>query len=155
VRLVAPATRLVAAASYDDPVLVTDAPPSADAARMLRAWAWLLPPAYVAVAVSRFGDWYVATPDGAVHHLSIWNGTLTCVAPSSARFQTWLASPAGRDANYAELIAQLEGRGMRVADGECFAFVPPPMIAGDIAIDRVLVKKLEATTVVMADVFAP
>ena len=129
--------------------LTLPAPPPDDARRMLSTWAWLLPQRIAAVAINRFGEWYVATPDGAVHLLSIWDGTLVQVAPSREAWTEWLATEAGAKANRAELVALLEGRGKRLADDQCFAFMPPPLDGVPIDVARIAPIKLAAIASIM------
>lgn len=52
------------------------------------------------------------------------------------------------------LTLNLYDRGKRLADGECFAFVPPPI--GDVGIDveRVIVSSISAMTTAMGQMFA-
>lgn len=129
---------------------VTAPPPAPDdARRMLTAWTWRLPPRIAAIATTRFGDWYVATPDGAIQLLSIWDGTLCQVAPSRDAWTSWLATDAADAANRSALVAELARRGKRLADDQCFAFVPPPL--DGVAIDpaRIVAIKLAAITSIM------
>jgi hypothetical protein len=129
--------------------LVTPPPPPEDGMRMLAAWAWLLPPRLALVAVNRFGDWYVITPDSAIHRLAIWEGTLTEVAPSPEAWRAWLATDAGLAANHAALVPALFDRGLRLDDGRVFAFVPPPLDGVGIDPARIKPISLAAITSIM------
>lgn len=105
------------------------------------------------VGVNRFADWYLATPDGGVQLLSIWEGLLAPVAPSFDEWRAWLATEDGMETNWSELVLALYDRGLRLADGECFAFVPPPIGDVGIDVDRIAVTKIGAITATMGQTF--
>lgn len=133
--------------------LVTTPPPLDEAHTILTAWSWILPARIQPVGVNRFADWYVATPDGGVHLLSIWEGLLASVASSFDEWRAWLATETGMEANWSELVIGLYDRGLRLADGECFAFVPPPIGDVGIDVDRIVVSKIGAITTTMGHTF--
>jgi hypothetical protein len=122
--------------------LVVEPPPAADTTRYLASWSWLLPPKVRALAVNRFGDWYLETPDGAVHLLSIWEGTFTEVAASAQDFGPWLATPDGMESNYCELVLLMHDRGKTLGPNQCFAFVPPPILTPEIDTDAIVVQSI-------------
>jgi hypothetical protein len=77
---------------------------------MLTDWAWLLPQQVAPVGTDRFGDWYLATPDGAIHLLSIWEGTFEQVASSHDAWVAWLPTDDGMQANWVDLVVLLTTR---------------------------------------------
>jgi hypothetical protein len=133
--------------------LVIAPPAPEEALAMLSAWSWLLPERVRAVGINRFGDWYLATPDGAIHLLSIWEGTLAPVASSFDAWREWVATEDGMETNWSELVLLLHDRGQFLADGQCFAFEPP--LIGDIGIDvdGIMVTALGAITATMGQTF--
>ena len=70
----------------------------------------------MAVGVNPFGDWYLATPDGAIHCLSIWEGTFEEVAPTHEAWTAWLVSEDGMETNWVDLVLLMYDRGQRVGD---------------------------------------
>lgn len=103
--------------------------------------------------MNRFGDWYLATPDGSIHLLSIWEGVFEPVAASLEEWHTWLASEDGMETNWCDLVIRLFDRGQVLADGECFAFTPPPAVGADIDVDRISVMGIGAISIVMGQLF--
>jgi hypothetical protein len=93
------------------------------------------------------------TPDGAMNLLSIWEGTFEPVASSMKAWEAWLATEAGMEMNWCDLVLLQFDRGKRLADGECFAFVPPPVGGVGIDVNRVSIMTIAAITSMMGQMF--
>lgn len=135
--------------------LVVPPPAFDDAREMLRAWDWLLPERVAPVGVNRLGDWYLATPDGAIHLLSVWEGSLEQVASDRTAWKAWLASAEGQEANWAELVLLLHDQGKRPAAGECFAFEVPPSLGAPIDAAKVRTMSLGVLMAALGQTLRP
>jgi hypothetical protein len=135
------------------PTVKLAVPAPADFMRGLSDWAWLMPSRFAPVAVNRFGDWYILTPDGAMNLLSIWEGTFAPVAPSHDAWVAWLSTDEGMKTNWCKLVLLLYDRGHRLQEGECFAFAPQVMFGAALDVDEVKVMSTIVITSIAGQTF--
>jgi Domain of unknown function (DUF1851) len=116
---------------------------SLDFSRLLRDWRWLLVGSFRVVVGSKFGDWFVERPGGAVEMLDMRSGKLNQVAASRGEFyelirtrekqEEWLLS---------DLVMRLKEKGIVLGPGQCYAFSVPPIFGGTVDPDSVEVMDL-------------
>jgi Domain of unknown function (DUF1851) len=107
--------------------------PSLDFSKLLEDWRWLLVGSFRVVVGSKFGDWFVERPGGAVEMLDMQSGQIRQVAGSRDEFyqlirtrekqQEWLRS---------DLVVSLHEMGVVPAAGQCYAFSVPPILGGTV-----------------------
>lgn len=125
----------------------------------VQAWGpWLapfappLPAQFDLFLVSRFLDVFLIYPDGSVNWLEIQSGRLTPLASSRADFE------AAMEAEYPHwlmtgAVDAAVARGMRLGEGQCYAFRVPPILGGDYDIGNVEVSELGPTLRVLGEIF--
>jgi hypothetical protein len=105
-----------------------------DSLRILDCWNWLLGSApWKPVLFSPFGDCFLESKDGHIHHLNILGGELVEVAPSVGEFEKvaevednrgkWFRGP---------LVDQLFENGIVRGKGQIFGFRKLPLLGGAI-----------------------
>lgn len=104
-----------------------------DFSRLLQDWRWLLVGSFRVVVGSKFGDWFVERPGGAVEMLDMQSGQLRQVAGSRDEFyqlirtrekqEEWLRS---------DLVTSLHERGIVPDAGQCYAFSVSPILGGKV-----------------------
>jgi hypothetical protein len=114
--------------TWDD--LLIEAP-DLDPGILAHGWAWLVTGQFRAIAASKFGDWFLERPDGAIQMLDAVEGTLEQVASSYSEFrdrintrekqEEWLLS---------ELVFTLHEKNMVPSRGECYSFKLPLVLGG-------------------------
>jgi hypothetical protein len=99
--------------------------------RLLAGWAWLLPPEVAVWLVNRFGDLFLALPDGSVHALDVTAGTLTKLAGSREEFCELVVDEGNADQwLMAPLVDELVEAGLVPGPGQCYGFKFPPVLGG-------------------------
>jgi hypothetical protein len=108
--------------------------------RLLSVWSWLLPAVFTVWLVNRFGDLFLALPDGTVHMLDVGAGTLTRLAESREDFlqkieegnnaDDWLMTP---------LVDRLTAAGVVLGPGECYTYRMPPVVGGGYTVENTAV----------------
>ncbi len=96
------------------------------AERLLTQWRWLCPQEVKLVAVSPFGDLFLAAPEGAVHRLDVSLAKFERIARSvsefneqasdSERLQDWFSE---------DVAAALFEEGFRPKKGQCLGYKTP------------------------------
>ncbi|MCP3956925.1 MAG: hypothetical protein GY719_03635 [bacterium] len=109
-----------------------------DAARssVLASWRWLVGESAQAFRVTVFGDVFATTPGGHVHWLDTGRGTWSQVAESLQGWQQSLPAHAARWF-HVELLRELHAMNMRLASGQVYSWLDPPVLGGEVAVENV------------------
>lgn len=111
-----------------------------DWARLLSPWAWLLPERARPWLMNRFGDVFLAFPDGTVRALALDRGVVEEVAASREEFCQELGRPGNADS---WLLVPLADRavaaGVRPGHGECYGYRLPPVLGGGYCVENLAV----------------
>ena len=112
---------------------------------LLALWTPPLPEKFALWFVNRFGDAFVATPDGYIHHLDVGAGTCTMVARSRDEFARSLDLPLYREKwlRLSAVDACLRSK-IELARGECYGFKIPPALQGTYEVSNLVPTKLDA-----------
>jgi len=121
------------------------APEGIDWRALLSVWIPPLPERYALWFVNRFGDAFVATPDGSIHHLDVGAGTCTVVARNREEFARLLDLPEHRDTWLRpSTVDACVRENIRLAHGECYGFRIPPALQGTYEVSNLVPAKLDA-----------
>ena len=111
-----------------------------DWAHLLSEWAHELPDRLTVWLMNRFGDLFLAFPDGSIHILDLGGDTLRKLAENREDFcnkideddnvDDWLMIP---------LVNNLVNAGMCLHAGQCYSFKLPPILGGDYAMANAFV----------------
>lgn len=120
--------------------------PSAAAVQALRThWSWLLGEDWTLLLVSALGDVFVEVRAGSVWWLSTATGDLEQVAESRDVFLALLHTDRTDEWLLPGLVTVLRAQGRRLAEGECYSFVVPPVFAeGSFSAENLQVLATEA-----------
>ncbi len=103
-----------------------------EAEALLRDWRWLVPGELTPLLITVFGDWVFGAPDGSIWMLSVLEGGLEQVAPSSSEFNRKKADFAWLDtvfiAGWQEIA---ERHGLEPDEGECLGWKLHPLLGGE------------------------
>ena len=111
-----------------------------DTARLLEAWRWLVPADFQPVQLSKFGHWFLASPDGHIHHLNLVEGSLLQVAKSRGQFEAMKEDEHIRNEwLLAGLVLQCDAKGLILKPGECYGWRLHPMVGGKIEFENIQV----------------
>ena len=126
----------------------TDRP---DTLEMLGCWEWLIGRDKHPLVMTKFGDWFLADPEGRVHWLDLLGGTCTQVADSVAAFEQLMVLPDQLD-NWFMLpwCYRLHDEGMIPGEDQCFGFKIPPKLGAPVELGNVEVANLMAYQVWMS-----
>jgi hypothetical protein len=128
----------------------TDRP---DTPEMLGCWEWLVGRGMHPLVMTKFGDWFLADPQGQVHWLDLLEGTCTRVAASVAEFEQLIVQ---RDPliNWFMLpwCYRLYDEGQVPGNDQCFGFKVPPKLGAPVDLSNVEVAYLMAYQVWMAEI---
>jgi hypothetical protein len=114
-----------------------------DWAGLLSGWSWLLPPEFTVWLVNRFGDLFLAPPDGTVHMLDVGAGTLTKLAQSRDDFLRKIdEGDDGDDWLMIPLVDRLTAAGIVTGCGECYSYRIPPVMGGGYTVENTAVLKI-------------
>jgi hypothetical protein len=112
-------------------------PSDADIQRALESWAWLDLAAFTPIAVSAFGDVFFEGPQGVVM-LDTIEGRLMQVAGDEANLIAALQTEKARDdILLAGLVIGARTRSLILEPGECYDFMPAPILGGAINAESV------------------
>ncbi len=104
--------------------------PSEAAVQVLRThWAWQLGEGWTLLLMSALGDVFVEVQAGSVWWLSTATGDLEQVAESREAFLRLLHTDRTDEWLLPGLVSVLRAQGQRLAEGECYSFVVPPVFA--------------------------
>jgi hypothetical protein len=128
----------------------TDRP---DTSEMLGCWEWLVGRDKHPLVMTKFGDWFLADPQGQVHWLDLLEGTCTRVAASVAEFEQLMVQR-DRLLNWFMLpwCYRLHDEGHVPNDDQCFGFKVPPKLGAPVDLSNVEVANLMAYQVWMAEI---
>jgi hypothetical protein len=128
----------------------TDRP---DTPEMLACWEWLVGPDMHPLVMTKFGDWFLADPQGQVHWLDLLEGDCKRVAASVAEFKQlmmqknqllhWFVLP---------WCYRLYDQGKIPGDGQCFGFKVPPKLGAPVDLSNVELANSMAYQVWMAEI---
>jgi hypothetical protein len=119
----------------------TDKP---DTMEMLRYWDWLIGCEVHPLAMTSFGDWFLADPKGRVLWLDLIEGTLRHVADSVEQFQRLQVEPDKLDEWFLPgWCDALYEAGLVPAEGQCFGFKIPPKLGGPLDLSNIEVADLK------------
>jgi hypothetical protein len=110
---------------------------------MLGYWGWLVGTDKHPLVMSKFGDWFLADPEGRVYWLELIGGTFSRVADSVAEFEQLMVQPE----QFAKWFLpgwsySLHDSGLVPGDGECFGFKIAPKLGAPVDLSNVEVAKL-------------
>jgi Domain of unknown function (DUF1851) len=128
----------------------TDRP---DTLEMLGYWEWLIGRDMQPLVMTKFGDWFLADPQGHVHYLDLLEGACKQVADSVTEFEQLMAQ---RDQlmNWFVLpwCYRLHDEGLVPGDGQCFGFKVPPKLGAPVDLSNVEVANLKGYQFWMAEI---
>lgn len=124
-----------------------------DTPEMLRCWEWLIGRDKHPLVMTKFGDWFLADPEGRVHWLDLMEGAFTRVADSIARFQQLMVEEEQLD-NWFLLgwCYRLYDEGMIPGEDQCFGFKVPPRLGAPVDLSNIEVANLMSYQVWMAEI---
>jgi hypothetical protein len=126
--------------TWDD-LLIED--PTLDFQRLLADWKWLLQGQYRVVAGTKFGDWFIERPNGAVEILDATDGSLRQLAESTAAFRASINTQARQEEWLLSLLVlSLHEKGVIPGPGQCYGFKIPLILGGKAITDNVQVMDL-------------
>jgi hypothetical protein len=124
-----------------------------DTPEMLGYWGWLVGREFHPLVMTKFGDWFLADPQGRVHWLDLIEGTLSRVADSVEEFERLMVQPDQLDEWF--LLGwcdALYNAGQVPRDGQCFGFKVPPKLGAPVDLLNVEVAELKPYQLWMAQV---
>ena len=99
--------------------------------RLLEDWQWLLKAPHQVLVVTKMGDAFVKSPSSAVLFLDTLEGNVKEAARDERSFnQKWAAGDLDPTWFNPDMVALLEGRGVRLAPDQCYSYIVPPAIGG-------------------------
>lgn len=109
-----------------------------DADVLEHGWAWLVKGQFSAIAASKFGDWFLLRPNGAVEMLDAIEGTLEQVASSHAEFKELINTQEKQEKwLLSEFVFTLHENDVIPARGECYSFKLPLILGGNAELKNV------------------
>lgn len=124
-----------------------------DAAEMLACWEWLIGSDMHPLVMTKFGDWFLADPNGRVHYLDLMEGVCTQVAASVAEFEQSMQEPDKLDSWFMLVFCDaLYSAGQIPGEDQCFGFKVPPRLGAPIDLSNMEVANLIAYQVWMSEV---
>jgi hypothetical protein len=125
----------------------------ADTPAMLACWAWLIGPDKHPLVMTKFGDWFLADPDGRVHWLDLLEGACTQVADSVTAFEQLMVQQEQLDLWFMlPWCYRLHEEGLIPGEDQCFGFKSPPRLGAPVDPSNVEVANLMAYQVWMAEI---
>jgi hypothetical protein len=112
-----------------------------DFARALESWAWIGFDGLTPRFTSLFGDVFFEAADGSWWLLDTFEGELLRPWASYADLAAELDTEEGRDRRLMATLAlgAHHRRGLRLDDGQIYAYAPPPIVTGSFAVDEIQV----------------
>lgn len=112
-------------------------PQGLDAASLLDEWRWLVPRHLEPVVISALGDLFLQDQQGRIFWLDTGWGQLTEVARDFEDFEKQLQDhETATEWFIPQLVGDLMAKGKELGQGQCFGFVVPPVLGGEIALDN-------------------
>lgn len=111
---------------------------------LLDDWRWLVGRNVQLLLVSAFGDLFLRDGAGTVHWLETGAGRYKRIATSADEFRGRMQQREYADSWFSpEVVGDLITRGMRLQPNECYSYIKPPQLGGDLGIDNVEAADLE------------
>jgi hypothetical protein len=131
-------------------LIQTDRP---DTQEMLGYWEWLVGRDMHPLVMTKFGDWFLADPQGRVHWLDLLEGTCKRVAGSVAEFEQLMVQQ-DQLMNWFVLpwCYRLHDEGLVPRNGQCFGFKVPPKLGAPVELSNVEVANLKGYQFWMAEI---
>lgn len=118
-------------------------PDDVDLELLLSSWRWLVNEEYQPVVISALGDIFLCHDNGSVHWLDTGIGELTEVASSVEEFQQLIVVPENADQWFIpQLVGDLKTVGKNLGPRQCYSYVVPPILGGEIEVDNFQVMDL-------------
>ena len=116
---------------------LTIPPDGIDAEGLLDEWRWLVPKGLEPVVISALGDLFLQDEKGRIFWLDTGWGQLTEVARDFEDFEQQLQDQeTAVEWFIPQLVGELMKKGQELGRGQCFGFVVPPVLGGEIALDN-------------------
>ena len=111
-----------------------------DWAELLADWQPLIPPQSIPWLLTKLGEVFFHQPDGKIGMLQVSSFQYQVVAKDKTDFQEWLVAPDKMSEWFlAPLVDQLESSGRTVGPDQCFSFIIPLGLQGQMAVDNVMI----------------
>lgn len=105
---------------------------------LLDDWAWLLQKNYSPILVTAFGDMFLRDENGRVDFLDLISGKLTQVADSVEEMQQLINVRENQvEWLMIEVFAALQTQGVYFGEGQCYSFIQPPVLGGQLEPDNI------------------
>jgi hypothetical protein len=128
----------------------TDGP---DTPEILGYWEWLIGRDLHPLVMTKFGDWFLADPEGRVHRLELLTGTCNRVADSVEEFEQLMVQPDNLESWFLlPWCYALHDGGQVPGEGQCFGFKVPPKLGAPVDLSNVEVAALKAYQLWMAEI---
>src|SRR5436190_7028096 len=127
-----------------------------DADRLLADWRWLVPQNFQPLHLTKFGHWFLSSPDGRIHHLNLIEGNLLQVAKSRQQFDAMKDDEQIRNEWFqAAFVFQCKAEGLSLKPGECFGWRVHPMVGGRLELANIQAFPLAAYQSLIAQLLQP
>lgn len=124
-----------------------------DVPQLLGSWEWLIGRDMHPLVMTKFGDWFLADPNGRVHYLDLMEGTCNPVAESVPEFERQMLEPDKLDSWFMLVFCDaLYAAGHVPGEDQCFGFKVPPRLGAPIELANMEVADLAAYQVWMSEV---
>jgi hypothetical protein len=135
---------------WDRLLIRTDRP---DTAEMLSYWEWLIGRDFHPLVMTKFGDWFLADPQGSVHKLDLLEGACQRIADSVSAFEQLMVQPDKLDSWFLlPWCYALHDAGQVPGEDQCFGFKIPPKLGAPVVLSNVEVAALKPYQAWMAEV---
>jgi len=105
------------------------------AAGLLEDWRWLLGDLMELLVISSLGDMFLSDAAGRIFWLDTGAGKLQQVATSAAEFKQLIQKREHADQWFIPLlVGDLITSGVRLSAGQCYSYIKPPILGGEIAL---------------------
>ncbi|MBI5537983.1 MAG: DUF1851 domain-containing protein [Deltaproteobacteria bacterium] len=109
-----------------------------DTEELLAEWRWLVPRDLKPIHLSKFGNWFFVSDQGAVHLLCLIEGELKQIAVSVQEFARVKDLEDNRAEWYLDgFVEQCHAQGMELGPGECFGWLRHPALGGPFEITNI------------------
>ncbi len=113
-------------------------PPPADEAD-LSPWSSILPSPVRILRTNLFGDSFLIDAAGAVHMLDRGGCSTERILASEQEFWTAIQDDDGNGWQLRPLVDECRRAGKLLTEGQCYAFITPPVLGGEYAVENVRV----------------
>lgn len=105
---------------------------------LLDSWRWLVGDDMEVLLVSAFGDLFLRDGTGKIHWLETGTARFSEIAPSREVFRHRMQQREFADKWFSpQVVGDLMTNGMRLQPNECYSYIKPPQLGGDLGIDNV------------------